>query len=159
MQQTHIESKGKTPDSTNRLRLWLRLLRASRAIEVEVRERLRVNHGVTLPQFDVMAALYRFDRDVSMSEISRFLMVSNGNITGIVDRLVADGMATRTQDKDDRRRTYVGFTDKGRTAFAEMAADHQRWIDELLGNIEGHRAVELAAGLERVAPQARARAR
>ena len=74
--------------SKQRLRLWIRILRAARAIEVEVRERLRVEFNVTLPQFDVMAALERKPDGMTMTELSRFLMVSNGNVTGIIDRLV-----------------------------------------------------------------------
>jgi DNA-binding MarR family transcriptional regulator len=143
-----------SPDSKNRLRLWLRLLRSSRAIEVSVRERLRVTYGVTLPQFDVMAALNRYDSAVSMSEISRFLMVSNGNVTGIVDRLVADGMATRTQGTNDRRKSFVRFTDKGRTGFAAMARDHESWVDELLGGIDSGKVAKLVEDLQCVMPRA-----
>src|SRR5690349_24650976 len=73
--------------SKQRLRLWIRILRAARAIEAEVRDRLRVNFDVTLPQFDVMAALERKPDGMTMTELSRFLMVSNGNVTGIIDRL------------------------------------------------------------------------
>ena len=81
----------KESDSKSRLRLWIRLLRASRLIESVARERLKAQFNATLPRFDVMAALYRKPDGMLMSEISRFLMVSNGNVTGIVDRLVADG--------------------------------------------------------------------
>lgn len=152
------KSNGKSADSKDRLRLWLRLLRASRGIEVEVRERLRLGYGVTLPQFDVMAALNRYDDAVSMSEISRFLMVSNGNVTGIVDRLVADGMATRTQGTGDRRKNFVEFTDKGRTAFAAMAADHEGWVDELLSDVDGGKVRRLLGELQEVMPHSDDRA-
>ena len=72
-----------------------------------------------------------------MSEISTFLLVSNGNVTGIVDRLVADGVAIRVRGTGDRRKNFVGLTPKGRGAFAKMAAAHERWINELLGQFEG----------------------
>ena len=83
------------PAAKQKLRLWLRLLRTSRAIEVELRERLRVAFGMTLPKFDVMAALDRKPAGMTMTELSRFLMVSNGNVTGIIDRLVSEGMVVR----------------------------------------------------------------
>src|SRR4029078_2950839 len=83
------------PLSKQRLRLWIRILRAARAIEAEVRERLRVQFGVTLPQFDVMAALERKPDGMTMTELSRFLMVSNGNVTGLIDQLGQDKFASR----------------------------------------------------------------
>jgi DNA-binding MarR family transcriptional regulator len=135
-------------DSKARLRLWIRLLRASRLIEGVARERLKSQFGATLPRFDVMAALYRKADGMLMSEISRFLMVSNGNITGIVDRLVADGLVARAQRNGDRRTSFVSLTHKGRAAFAEMAAAHERWIDELLGGVSARDAVELSAKLK-----------
>jgi DNA-binding MarR family transcriptional regulator len=124
-----------------RLRLWLRLLRSSRGMEAELRERLRVTFGVTLPQFDVLAALERHKSGVTMTELSRYLMVSNGNVTGIVDRLVEDGLIARSAAAGDRRATRVALTAKGGQAFAVMAAEHERWVDELLG---GYNKAELA---------------
>lgn len=135
-------------DSKARLRLWIRLLRASRLIEAVARERLKKQFNATLPRFDVMAALYRNPDGMLMSEISRFLMVSNGNVTGIVDRLVADGFVVRSQRNGDRRTSFISLTRKGRAAFAEMAAAHERWIDELLRGVSARDAVELSAKLK-----------
>src|SRR4029078_2219510 len=98
------------PLSKQRLRLWIRILRAARAIEAEVRERLRVGFGVTLPQFDVMAALQRKPDGMTMTELSRCLMVSTGNVTGIVDRLVAERRVARRAGADDRRAIVVRLT-------------------------------------------------
>ena len=83
------------PGSKQRLRLWIRLLRTARAIEAELRERLRKEFAVTLPQFDVMATLSRKKDGMSMTELSRMLMVSNGNVTGIIDRLATEGLVLR----------------------------------------------------------------
>ncbi len=118
--------------SKQRLRLWLRLLRASRAIESELRERLRLTFDITLPQFDVMAALARNASGMTMTELSRFLMVSNGNVTGIIDRLVADGMVVRLTIDGDRRGVRVRLTAKGSDRFSEMAEQHECWVDEIL---------------------------
>lgn len=135
------------PASKERLRLWLRLLAAQRVIENEVRERLRVEHNTTLPRFDVMAALYRTDTGLKMSELSGELRVSNGNVTGIVDRLVNDGLIQRVPVPGDRRAMLVRLTDEGRSVFAGMAEAHEGWIDELLGAAGAEEAAALAGRL------------
>ena len=83
-----------------------------------------------------------------MSEVSHFLMVSNGNVTGIVDRLVGDGLVIRAQPRDDRRTSIVRLTRKGRDLFEEMAAGHESWIDELLGGMTPEEADELSTRLK-----------
>ena len=135
-------------DSKARLRLWIRLFRASRLIEGVARERLKSQFKATLPRFDVLAALYRQPDGMLMSEISRYLMVSNGNVTGIVDRLVSDGFAVRSQRNGDRRTSFISLTREGRAFFADMAATHEKWIDELLGGISARDADALAAKLK-----------
>src|SRR5271156_4719951 len=134
--------------SKSRLRLWIRLLRASRLIESVARERLKSQFNATLPRFDVMAALYRQPDGMLMSEISRFLMVSNGNVTGIVDRLVSDGFVVRSQRNGDRRTSFISLTRKGRAVFAEMAAAHEKRGDELLGGISARDADQLSVKLK-----------
>ena len=135
-------------ESKARLRLWIRLLRVSRLVEGVTRERLKTQFAATLPRFDVMAALYRKPDGMLMSEISRFLMVSNGNVTGIVDRLVADGFVARSQRNGDRRTSFITLTRKGRTAFAEMAAAHEGWVDELLSGVTARDAEQMSAKLK-----------
>ena len=118
--------------SKQRLRLWLRLLRTARAIESALRERLRQAFSMTLPQFDVLAAQARTGSGMTMTELSRLLMVSNGNVTGIIDRLAAEGLVTRQAAARDRRAIQVSLTSRGRQRFGEMAAAHEEWVDELL---------------------------
>ena len=137
----------KESDSKSRLRLWIRLLRASRLIESVARERLKSQFSATLPRFDVMAALYRKPEGMLMSEISRFLLVSNGNVTGIVDRLAADGFVVRAQRDGDRRTSFVRLTPKGRAAFTDMSAAHESWIDKLLGGVAALEAEQLSEKL------------
>jgi DNA-binding MarR family transcriptional regulator len=143
-----LPSGRREGDSKARLRLWIRLLRATRLVEGETRERFKTRFNVTLPRFDVMAALWRRPDGMLMSEISRFLLVSNGNVTGIVDRLVRDGLVVRAQRDGDRRTSFVRLTAKGRAAFAEMAAAHEAWIDELLGGIAARDAEQLSIKLK-----------
>jgi DNA-binding MarR family transcriptional regulator len=114
------------------LRLWVRLLRTARPIEVALRRRLKAEFGVSLPKFDVMAALARKEAGMTMTEVSRFLMVSNGNVTGLIDRLVADGLVVRVANQVDRRATLVRLTNKGLRLFAGMAEAHARWVEEML---------------------------
>jgi len=134
--------------SKQRLRLWIRILRAARAIEAEVRERLRVEFGVTLPQFDVMAALERKRGGMTMTELSRFLMVSNGNVTGIIDRLVADKVVVREAPADDRRAIIVRLTPLGLKEFTAMAKTHQGWVDGLLSEFDAAEADTLIRHLD-----------
>jgi DNA-binding MarR family transcriptional regulator len=136
------------PLSKQRLRLWIRILRAARAIEAEVRERLRVQFEVTLPQFDVMAALERKPDGMTMTELSRFLMVSNGNVTGIIDRLVADKMVLRQAPADDRRAIIVRLTPRGLKQFTAMAKAHETWIDGLLSEFDAGEADTLIRHLD-----------
>lgn len=118
------------------MRLWLRLLRTSRAIENELRERFRTRFDTTLPRFDVMAALWRRPDGMMMSELSRMLLVSNGNVTGIVERLTGEGLVERKAREDDRRASIVKLTRRGRSAFETMASAHAAWIDEMLGGMD-----------------------
>ena len=113
-------ARGDT-DSKARLRLWIRLLRATRMVEAQTRELFKRQFNVTVPRFDVMAALYRKPEGMLMSEISRFLLVSNGNVTGIIDRLVSDGFVVRSQRNGDRRTSFVRLTAAGLAAFADTA--------------------------------------
>jgi DNA-binding MarR family transcriptional regulator len=136
--------------SKARLRLWLRILKVSRAMESELRERLRTEFGTTLPRFDVMAALDRAEKGLRMSELSGVLRVSNGNVTGIVDRLVSEGMIVRVPVEGDRRAMTVRLTAKGRTHFADLAKAHEGWVDELLQAIDAGEAENLIAMLGRI---------
>ncbi|BCM16977.1 MarR family winged helix-turn-helix transcriptional regulator [Mesorhizobium sp. J8] len=137
-----------TGPGKERLRLWIRLLRASRTIEAELRERLKKEFDTTLPRFDVMAALYRSPEGMLMSDLSRFLLVSNGNVTGIVDRLVSEGLVTRARRNGDRRTSMVRLTEEGSKSFAAIAAAHENWVGELLGTVSEDEARRLTGMLK-----------
>ncbi|MBZ9820142.1 MarR family winged helix-turn-helix transcriptional regulator [Mesorhizobium sp. CA4] len=137
-----------TGPGKERLRLWIRLLRVSRTIEAELRERLKKEFDTTLPRFDVMAALYRSPEGMLMSDLSRFLLVSNGNVTGIVDRLVSEGLVTRARRNGDRRTSMVRLTEEGSKSFAAIAAAHENWVGELLGTVSEDEARQLTGMLK-----------
>jgi DNA-binding MarR family transcriptional regulator len=142
--------------SKTRLRLWLRLLKTTGRIEAELRRLLRDRHDTTLPRFDVMAALARHPEGLRMSELSSYLRVSNGNVTGIVDRLTEEGLALRVAVDGDRRAQRARLTAAGRARFDDLAREHEAWIDHLLGQLDAADArtlTELLARLERGEPR------
>lgn len=142
-----------TPDqnpSKERLRLWLRLLRTTRRVEAEIRERLRTQFATTLPRFDVLAALARNPGGLKMNELSERLKVSNGNITGIITRLVDDGSVVRIAIEGDRRATRVKLTANGQALFEQLAVAHEQWIDELFAELPTDTAHELIDLLARL---------
>ena len=128
------ETASRTNDH-QALRLWLRLLTCSQLIEREVRARLQGRFDTTLPRFDLMSQLWRYQDGLKMNELSRHLMVTGGNVTGIVDPLEKEGLVERTPEPADRRAYRVRLTRAGRKAFAEMARAHEGWIVELLGGL------------------------
>lgn len=114
------------------LRIWLRLLACTNLIETRVRKGLRESFDTTLPRFDLMAQLSRAAGGMTMGELSRRLMVSNGNVTGLIDRLVAERLVERRTDEADRRAQRVRLTAAGRRAFDAMTPVHQAWVAEAL---------------------------
>lgn len=138
--------------SKARLRLWIRLYRAARFVETELREHLRREFGATLPRFDVLAVLYRQPEGMLMSELSRALMVSNGNVTGIVDRLVGDGLIQRTRRNGDRRTSIVRLTTKGFRHFKRMAEAHEGWVNDLLSTFDENEVEQLSAIFKQLKP-------
>jgi DNA-binding MarR family transcriptional regulator len=137
-------------DSKQSLRLWLRLLSCTNTIEKKARAMLSARFGTTLPRFDVMAALDREPDGLTMSGLSELLLVSNGNVTAIVARLVDDGLVTRTRDKADRRVLRVKLTTKGRRDFRGFATAHEAWIDRLLADLADGEINQLLGSLGRV---------
>ncbi len=129
-----LETRAKKGDH-QALRLWLRLLSCTVRIENHVRLRLRREFNTTLPRFDLMAQLERTAGGLRMNELSRQLMVSGGNVTGITDQLEREGLVVRTPYPGDRRAFTVKLTLVGLKRFREMAARHEQWIVELLGGL------------------------
>ena len=149
---TTVKLNSREPVSKSRLRLWLRLLKLTSGLEAEVRRRLRDKHDTTLPRFDVMAALARYPDGLKMSELSGYLKVSNGNVTGIVDRLTDEGLALRVAVPNDKRAQLARLTPKGLKVFEALAQEHEAWIDELLGDLSKQSVAELMSLIERVKP-------
>lgn len=121
--------------SKESLRTWLRLLSCEALIERSLRSSFRARFAVTLPQFDVLSELERAERPLTMSQLSNELMVSNGNVTGVIDRLQRIDFVKRSRAKHDRRIQYIQLTAKGRKAFDEMASQHESWVAQLFADL------------------------
>lgn len=117
------------------LRLWLRMLTCTQLVEKQVRTLLRERFDTTLPRFDLMAQLERAPAGLKMNELSRRMMVTGGNVTGITDQLVSEGLVERIDVEGDRRAYRVRLTPKGRKQFNDMARQHEGWIVEAFSGL------------------------
>jgi DNA-binding MarR family transcriptional regulator len=115
-----------------------------------VRSRFEESFSATLPRFDVMSALYREPAGLSMGQLSRWLRVSNGNVTGVIARLEAEGYVQRKQQPEDRRWITVKLTPQGRQVFEQLAVAHESWIDEMLAALEPDEEIQLMALLSKL---------
>jgi DNA-binding MarR family transcriptional regulator len=115
------------------LSVWLRLMKAHNLILREARR--SVGSRLTLPQFDVMAQLARRPEGMTFVELSRHLLVSAGNLTGIVDRLERERLVTREAHESDRRATRIRLTAAGRRRIAAVLPRHARDIESLFSGM------------------------
>jgi DNA-binding MarR family transcriptional regulator len=138
----HVEGKGHIE-----LRLWLRMISCSMKMESILSQRLRKEFKTSMPRFDVLAQLERFPDGLTMSDLSRRLIVSNGAITGLVDKLATAGLVSRQGDPRDRRSVIVRLTRKGRESFLRMARRHEEWVVSILGDLSTEAQSELLQNL------------
>jgi len=125
------------------LKLWLRMLASTTHIEAEIRRRLRERFDISLARFDYMAQLYRYRDGLKMRDLSRYLMVTGGNVTGLTDDLAHDGLVVRESSPSDRRAWIVRLTPKGRRQFETMAQEHEDWILELFAGLDAKTVQQL----------------
>lgn len=131
----HDHETRVTDEHHDALRLWLRMLSCTNLVEMQIRSRLRLRFGTTLPRFDLMSQLERHPEGLKMGELAKRMMVTGGNVTGITDQLVSEGLVVREDSPRDRRAYLVKLTNKGRAVFGEMARVHERWIVELFAGL------------------------
>ena len=129
-----LEARAHVDDHVD-VKIWLRLLACSTQIEQQIRQRLRTRFNTTLPRFDYLAQLDRHPDGLRMSVLSRYLMVTGGNVTGLTDQLEKEGLVKREADLEDRRSFRVLLTEAGRRHFDEMAAEHERWLIEMFDGL------------------------
>lgn len=130
-----VDAETRGAGHEQELRLWLRLLTCTTLIEGEIRSRLRGEFDVTLPRFDLLAQLEKAPEGMTLGELSRRMMVSNGNLTGLVERLAEQGLVARAPHPTDRRAATVRMTPAGHASFARMARAHADWIAELFHDV------------------------
>ncbi|EHR70373.1 transcriptional regulator [Burkholderiales bacterium JOSHI_001] len=130
-----LEGRAQSNDH-QAVKLWLRLLSCSAQIEQEIRSRLRQRFDTSLPRFDYLAQLERHPQGLRMNALSRYLMVTGGNVTGLTDQLVAEGHVERVPDAEDRRSISVRLTTAGRRHFLRMAQEHEAWLIELFDGFD-----------------------
>ena len=143
LREKHDGDFGGAPDNRAAVRLWLRLLSCTMVIEKRVKRSLAADFATTLPRFDVMAALDRAEHGLGMGALGRALLVSNGNITGLVQTLVRDGDVLLATAPGDRRAAVVTLTPVGRTRFKAMAAAHHGWIDAIFAGLSPEESAQL----------------
>ena len=129
------------------LKLWLRMLASTTQIEAVVKRRLREQFGISLARFDYLAQLHRAPDGLRMSELSRCLMVTGGNVTGLTAELERDGFVVRESSPEDGRAWIVRLTEAGRSGFAAMADEHERWLHELFDGFDARTVRQLHSGL------------
>lgn len=139
-----------TQDDHQALKLWLRMLSCTVLIENEIRSRLRSEFSATLPRFDLMAQLERHPHGLRMGELSKRMMVTGGNVTGITDQLEQEKLVARVPDPSDRRAYSVKLTPAGRRAFEKMAAVHEGWVTEMMGGLSPTEKTRLLELLSKV---------
>jgi len=137
------------------IRLWLRMLATNRLVETRTRRLLQERYDTTLPRFDLMAQLERVPKGLKMGELSKRMMVTGGNVTGITDMLEKEGLVERVAAPGDRRARLVRLTGAGRRAFAAMAEEHERWIVEAFTELSGREMATMAALLARLKSRVR----
>jgi DNA-binding MarR family transcriptional regulator len=142
-----------TGDHHQALKLWLRMLSCTVRVEDAIRSRLRTTFGITLPRFDLMAQLERHPDGLRMGELSKRMMVTGGNVTGIAAQLEGEGLVARVPDPQDGRAFVVKLTPAGRAAFAEMAAVHEGWVAELFQDIPAADKARMIALLDSMKQQ------
>ncbi len=132
------------------LRVWLQLMKAAKAIEALVGARFRREFDQSLARFDVLAQLDRVgDGWTTVGRLAEHVMAASGNITGLLDRMIAEGLVRRRPSPTDRRSFQVRMTSKGRRLFARMAGAHAAWIDEALSAMDESEKTELVTLLTR----------
>lgn len=132
---------GAAPDpATMNVSLWVRLLESHNLMLSEVRRRLA--EDCTMPRFDLLANLEREDGQ-TLARLSRSMLVTAGNLTGLVDRAERDGVVERRADPTDRRLSRVYLTPKGRELIKSLMPLHSAHISQLLDGLDSSDRREL----------------
>jgi DNA-binding MarR family transcriptional regulator len=134
-----MKRRGRDLDSTG-VSLWVRLLESHNMMLAEVRRRLA--ERCTMPRFDLLANLEREDGQ-TLAALSRRMLVTAGNLTGLVDRAERDAVVERRADPRDRRLSRVYLTSRGRELVRSLLPVHAAHIGVLLDALDAPERKEL----------------
>lgn len=136
------ESASRQEDKLE-LKVWLRFLSVFKIVESKLRTRLRSNFDISIPRFDVLAILHAHDGPMTMGELSSGLMVTTGNVTGIIDTLTGEGLVSKSTNPADRRSQMIEITPAGRKLFGRIAPALARWFEEAMSDMTTAEVKEL----------------
>ena len=136
------------PPSAHHRRTWLSLVRCFSSIERVLMQHFADEYNSSLPRYDVLTALALSPGGLTMGELASMLMVTKGNITGVVRRLKTDGLVRKVTSKVDRRVQSVTISAKGKRLWDKMHADYDRIISEILSGQSNKDLRALARFLE-----------
>jgi len=137
-------------DRKQTLRLWLKMLNCTNIIEKKIQNQLRSDFETTLPRFDILSALDRSKTPLSMSQLSKDLLVSNGNVTGVVNRLIQDGYISRSTPQQDRRTYFISITEAGSHEFKKMANAHAEWLEGMFCGLDNEETISILGFLQKL---------
>ncbi|TKD08349.1 MarR family winged helix-turn-helix transcriptional regulator [Polyangium fumosum] len=129
------------------VRAWVRILAVQKAALAAIRDDLE--HEMTLPRFDLLSNLVR-ENGQTLASLSRSMLVTAGNITGLVDRAARDGLVERRADPNDRRAWRVHLTPKGQLAFQRAERRHAARVSKLFSALSGNEMSSLVRMLDKV---------
>lgn len=143
----------RAPDThaKNALRAWIQLTKCAKRIEAHVNRRFAEAHGTSLARFDVLANLERCAGHAArVTDLSRMLLASQGNITRLLDRMEQDKLVRRRPSAQDGRVSEVQMTRAGEVLFARLARDHEAWTANLFSDLDNDELRGLAELLRKV---------
>ena len=137
-------------------RIWICALTLHGEIHNRLNRAFLREFGITLAKFDVLAQLARFEEGLSQGRLSQFLKVTGGNVTGLVRRLLADGLITREMSPADRRSFIVRPTPQGTAIYRAARERHDALLREWFGALPPDRLEHALASLRLLHDQLRA---
>ncbi|MCF6228105.1 MAG: MarR family transcriptional regulator [Planctomycetes bacterium] len=137
------------PNERARVGMWIRLARCANLAMRELRTSLR--EDCTMPQFDVLAQLCREEKGLTFSALSERLLVTAGNLTGIVDRLEKQGYVRRETNPRDRRQTFIRVTEEGQKYADVVIPKHEQDIVNLFSKVPNNTILNLRSDLDELA--------
>ncbi|MBB4199556.1 MarR family transcriptional regulator [Rhodoblastus sphagnicola] len=123
------------------LRVWFRLIRLHTRSRMAVASRLR-HFDLSVAQCDVLTTLTERE-GMSQQELAARLYVTKGNISGLVDRLVASGLVERRTLQSDRRSHAIHLTPAGRELARSGIEAQQAFVADTFGRIAPERLAQL----------------